>query len=75
MKQEAPTSKQIGVGGGSSRENYKDIIDPIVTEKRNLKPWVMVDDVHRPGKAWDKVYGDGEGNHHIISKELIRTIG
>lgn len=59
----------------SLSENYKDIIDPIVTEKRNLKPWAMVDDIHRPGKAWDKVYGDGEGNHHIISKDLIRTIG
>lgn len=56
-------------------DNYKDIIDPIVTKKRDLKPWIMVDDTHRPGKAWDRIYRGGRGNHQTISKDLIREIG
>lgn len=52
--------------------NYMDIIDPIITSKRDLKPWVMADDIKHPGKAWDRVFEDGKGSYRIISKDLIR---
>lgn len=51
---------------------YKDIINPIVEEKRKLDPWKMVDDIHRPGKAWDQIYRNGTGNHQEIPKWLIQ---
>lgn len=52
--------------------NYMDIIDPIITSKRDLKPWVMADEIKRPGKAWDRVFEGGKGSYRIISKDLIR---
>lgn len=55
--------------------NYMDIIDSIIILKRDLNPWVMVDDTHRPGKAWDRVFKGGKGAHRTISKDLIREIG
>lgn len=51
------------------------IIDRIVEVKRRLEPWDMVNETHKKGGAWDKTYRDGLGNHQIISKELIKTIG
>ena len=55
--------------------NNMDIIDPIIILKRDLNPWVMVDDIHRPGKAWDRVFQGGKGAHRTISKDLIREVG
>lgn len=55
--------------------HYMDIIDPIIVLKRDLNPWVMVDDIHGPGKAWDRVFEGGKGAHRTISKDLIRQIG
>lgn len=57
------------------RDDYANIIDRIVEEKRLLDPWDMVDDTHTPGKAWNLIYRDGIGNHQVIPKELIRTKG
>jgi uncharacterized phage-associated protein len=51
------------------------VIDRIVEEKRMLNPWNMVDDTHKPGKAWDMVYRGGFGNKEIIPKELIASYG
>ena len=56
-------------------EYYKSMIDPIVREKRDLDPWVMVDDTHRKGKAWDIIYSNGQGNHKVIPPELIKDKG
>ena len=49
-----------------------DIIDPIIEEKRLLKPWVLVEETHRPGEAWYKTYKNGEGYRAVITNELIR---
>lgn len=56
-------------------QEYLNIINPIIDEKRALNPWEMVEDTHKLGKAWDKIYNNGLGNHCIIPKELIRTRG
>ena len=55
--------------------NFAAIINPIVEAKRNLNPWSLVEDTHKPGKAWAQVYNNGLGNHTIIPKELIKTNG
>lgn len=73
-------NKYCGYGGMPIRlkydivlgSNYMDIIDPIITSKRDLKPWVMADEIKRPGKAWDRVFEGGKGSYRIISKDLIR---
>lgn len=51
------------------------IINPIVENKRGKAPWILVEETHARGKAWDCVYRDGEGNRNIISKELIAIKG
>lgn len=55
--------------------SFRSIIDPIVVSKRNLNPWIMVDDTHRPGMAWDYVYKGGLGSYQEIPKLLIKTKG
>lgn len=54
---------------------YANIIDPIVKVKRILDPWDLVEDTHKPGKAWAQIYKGGLGNHHVIPKSLIKEIG
>ncbi|MCI5534676.1 MAG: DUF4065 domain-containing protein [Firmicutes bacterium] len=56
-------------------DNTKTIIDSIVEKKRILNPWDLVDDTHMEGKAWDTIFRDGQGNHQIIPKEMIRQRG
>lgn len=51
------------------------VIDRIVEEKRTLPPWDLVEETHKPGGAWDKVYHNGEGNHKVIPNDLIKEIG
>lgn len=50
-------------------------VDTIVENKRILKPWDLVEDTHKKGKAWDTIFKEGEGNHQVIPKELIRLRG
>ena len=72
-----------GFGAMPIRMNYEvDIsdkdafrIDPIVEVKRNLNPWDMVEDTHMAEKAWAEIYNNGQGNHRIIPKDLIRRKG
>jgi uncharacterized phage-associated protein len=59
----------------SIEENLKRIIDHITVSKRSLFPWDLVGDTHKKGKAWDIVYNDGEGNHCVIPKKIIRENG
>ncbi|MCI9005540.1 MAG: DUF4065 domain-containing protein [Lachnospiraceae bacterium] len=54
---------------------YRTIINPIVDNKRLLNPWNMVEDTHKQGKAWDYIYNNGLGNHHIIPKNIIKMKG
>lgn len=50
-------------------------IDPIVEEKRKLNPWKMVEETHKAGGAWEKIYNNGAGDRTIIPIELIREMG
>ena len=50
-------------------------IDQVVEDKRDRKPWELVEETHAPDKAWAQIYRDGMGNHRVISKELIRMKG
>lgn len=50
-------------------------INHLVEEKRDLYPWDLVADTHRPGGAWARTYRDGEGYRDIISQDLIRQEG
>lgn len=54
---------------------YSALINPIIERKRLLNPWDWSEDIDASGKAWDKVYGGGNGNHKVIPKQLIRDTG
>ncbi|EGS34892.1 Panacea domain-containing protein [Megasphaera sp. UPII 135-E] len=54
---------------------HKNVIDDIVTNKRAVSPWDLVEDTHDPEKAWKHVYGNGEGNYLTISIQLLKEIG
>ena len=47
-------------------------IDPIIEAKRELAPWDLVKETHKPDGAWAKTYQDGKGNHHVIPTPLIK---
>lgn len=51
------------------------IINYIIEEKRILKPWYLVEDIHRKGSAYDIIYDNGFGNHKVIPKDLIKEKG
>lgn len=51
------------------------LIDGIVEKKRDLDPWEMVAETHKPGGAWDRTYRNGLGNRKVIQPELIRAEG
>lgn len=53
----------------------KSRIDIIVEEKRRLDPWTMVAETHKENGAWDQIYKNGLGNHHVIPTELIKEVG
>ena len=55
--------------------NYDDllIINKIVEAKRDLYPWDMVNDTHKPGGAWYQTFQNGQGNHALIPLELIKA--
>lgn len=57
------------------KEEIKEIIDPVIIEKRKVKPWKLVDETHKKGGAWDIVYNNGLGNREIIEKSLIFSKG
>lgn len=51
------------------------IIDAIIETKRLLNPWDLVDDTHKDGGAWAKIYDNGNGNHKEIPVSLIKEVG
>lgn len=55
--------------------DYAALINPIIERKRLLNPWDWSEDINATGKAWDKVYSNGSGNHKVIPKQIIRNIG
>ncbi|WP_289087989.1 Panacea domain-containing protein [uncultured Veillonella sp.] len=53
----------------------KQVIDNIISEKRSVTPWDLVEDTHREGRAWDIIYKSGVGYKDVIPKEVIVTNG
>lgn len=51
------------------------MIDPIIEEKRAMDPWLLVEDTHKPGGAWNQIYQNGNGYRNEIPMDLIRTAG
>jgi uncharacterized phage-associated protein len=51
----------------------KQVVDGIVSDKRTLNPWQMVQETHKPGGAWATIYNNGKGNHQTIPVELIKN--
>jgi len=56
-------------------DSTKRYVNPIVEEKRELYPWAMVEETHKPNGAWDRIYRNGYGNHCTIPTDLIKTAG
>ena len=56
-------------------DNDKECIDDLIVSKRILDPWDLVNETHKPGGAWDRVYANGQGNRHPIPVDLIREFG
>jgi len=53
----------------------KEIIDSIVEAKRNLNPWELVAETHKPMGAWARTYNNGAGNRQTIHIDLIKAVG
>lgn len=53
----------------------KSVIDGIIEAKRVLNPWELVEETHKSGGAWDRIYRGGIGNRCVIPTELIRQEG
>jgi uncharacterized phage-associated protein len=53
-------------------EEDKALIDGIVEEKRNLDPWEIVQETHKEGGAWAKIYDKGKGAYKEIPIETIK---
>lgn len=51
------------------------LIDEIVEQKRELYPWDLVSETHKPNGAWDQIYRKGLGNREIIPPDLIKEVG
>lgn len=67
----------ISIASGSSEISIFDecYVDNIVEAKRELDPWEMVEETHKPDGAWARVYRNGLGNRCVIPAELIRAVG
>lgn len=55
--------------------DYAALINSIIERKRLLNPWDWSEDINATGKAWDKVYSNGSGNHKVIPKQIVKNIG
>lgn len=47
------------------------VVDPVIKEKRMLKPWELVDQTHKPGSPWYITYNNGLGDGNVINKTLL----
>lgn len=56
-------------------EEEQELINQIVEQNRSLKPWDLVEATHADGKAWSRIYNDGEGNKSIIPQQMMRKYG
>lgn len=50
----------------------KELVNKVVEEKRVIDPWTLVDQTHREGCAWDRVYQHGLGNRKRIPQNWLK---
>lgn len=55
--------------------NYSDRVDRIITEKREISPWALVEESHNRNRSWYEVYQNGFGDKTEIPKDLIAIKG
>lgn len=67
--------KEAAVNFGCPPVYHAALINPIIERKRLLNPWDWSEDINATGKAWDKVYSNGSGNHKVIPKQIVKNIG
>ena len=48
------------------------IIDSIIVEKRSKEPWELVDEVHKPGGAWERAYRARNRNYRTIDEDDMK---
>lgn len=53
----------------------KEIVNPIVEAKREMNPWELVEETHKPNGAWSQIYRNGSGNREVIPIRLIKAEG
>lgn len=53
----------------------QEIVDPIVEAKREMNPWDLVEETHKPDGAWSQIYKNGSGNRNVIPIGLIKAVG
>lgn len=53
-------------------EDDRRIIDDIIKDSVNLRPWELVQRSHNPNGAWAKVYREGDGAKRCIPDDLIQ---
>ena len=51
-------------------DDDKVIIDTVVSNKKDMPAWKLVDETHQIGTPWHKIYNE-KGNRSIIPKYLI----
>lgn len=54
--------------------DVKEVIDPIIDEKRDKKPWDLVEDTHRKDGPWDTIYRNGQGERQVIPIDLLKKV-
>jgi uncharacterized phage-associated protein len=53
----------------------KELLEYVIKNVGAMYPWRLVEQTHAKGKAWDKIFMDGEGSGNIIHKEDIKNNG
>lgn len=50
---------------------FRNIIDPLTVNARDLPPWTLNADINAEGGPWYTVFDEGRGDHRIIPKNMI----
>ena len=50
----------------------KVLFDKVIVDRRNQNPWDLVNETHKEGEAWDRVYQGGKGDKKPIPLGYIR---
>lgn len=53
-------------------DNIKEFLDRIWNKYQKYSAWGLVEETHKKGSAWDKVYAGGSGDKEIISLDLLK---